>query len=463
VDAVVCDIQQWAETHFGAAALGDQRRTQRLVTLAAQIAANPAASLPDQTEAWGELKAAYRLLGRPEVTFAAVAAPHGQLTRATARPGERLLVLNDTTEIDFARNRRITGLGPTGNGGGQGFLLHSGLMASATDEAVVGLAGQLIHYRRPVPKGETRSQRLRRHRESDIWGELIDQIGTPPPGATWVHVMDRGADHFEVLCHCQAQHADWVVRAKSLHRKMRAPDGQEMAVRDYLETLPRAGAYALKLRARPGQAARTAKLEVRYGPLTLLPPKLQSPYLRRVGAGPIGQWVVWVREVDPPAGAPPIAWVLYTSLPVTSLAAAQEVVGSYEKRWLIEEWHKALKSGCRVTQRQLHTAARLEALVGVLGVEAVRLLQLRGLARAQPDRPAEPLVPSGYVRLLWRARRLGATAPVTVGRFFRELAKLGGFLGRKGDGEPGWMTIWRGWEKLHLMLRGAELATDPGA
>ncbi len=139
------------------------------------------------------------------------------------------------------------------------------------------------------------------------------------------------------------------------------------------------------------------------------------------------------------------------------------MVGYYEKRWLIEEWHKALKSGCQVTQRQLHTAARLEALVGLLGVEAVRLLQLRALARTEPERPAEGLVPAGAVRLLWRVRRLTVAVSATVGRFFRELAKLGGFLGRKGDGEPGWTTIWRGWEKLHLMLRGAELATNSGA
>jgi hypothetical protein len=453
------ETRQWAEDNFGAACLGDERRTRRLVALAAQVAADPAASLPDQTESWGDLKAAYRLFDRPEVTFAAVATPHWHLTRA-AGPGRHLL-LDDTTELDFGRRRAITGLAPTGNGGGRGFLLHSGLMAAADTEAVTGLAGQVLHYRQAVPKGETRTQRLRRKRESDLWGELIDQIGPPPANAEWVHVMDRGADHFEVLCHCQAQRADWVVRAKSLHRTMRTPDGGALSVQAYLATLPAAGTYSLPLRARPQQLARTAKLEVRYGPLTLPPPKLRSPYLRRIGARPIPQWVVWVREVDAPPGVTPISWVLYTSLPATTWEQALLVVGYYEKRWLIEEWHKALKSGCQATRRQLKTHQRLEALIGLLGVEAVRLLQLKALARTEPERPAEQVVPVRLVEMLRRVRKRLAGVVLTVGRFFRELAMLGGFLGRKGDGEPGWITIWRGWEKLHLMLRGAELATPP--
>lgn len=455
---LLLDIRPWAEANFGTADLGDRRRTQRLVAVAAQIAADPAASLPDQTETWADLKAAYRLFDRPEVTFAAVAAPHWQLTRACG-PG-RYLVLDDTTELDFGRYRQVSGLGPTGNGGGRGFLLHSGLLVAAQGDAVRGLAGQVLHYRRPAPKGETRTQRLRRKRESAVWGELIDQVGPPPAGAEFVHVMDRGADDFAVLCHCRQQQAGWVLRAKSLHRKALAPDGQERAVQAYLDTLPPAGTYALPLRARPGQPARVAQLEVRYGPLTLLPPKLQSPYLKGLPARPIGQWVVWVREVGAPQGVTPIAWVLYTSLPVTCLAEALEVVAYYERRWLIEEWHKALKTGCQVTSRQLKTHQRLEALVGVLGVEAVRLLQLKAVARAEPQRPAAGVVPGRLLVLLQRLR--GERAAWTVGRFFRELAKLGGFLGRKGDGEPGWITLWRGWEKLHLMLRGAELATDSG-
>jgi Transposase DNA-binding/Transposase Tn5 dimerisation domain len=460
MDGLLLDIRPWAEANFGAADLGDRRRTQRLVAVATQIAADPAASLPDQAETWADLKASYRLFDRPEVTFAAVAQPHWQRSRACG-PG-RYLVLDDTTELDFGRSRQITGLGPTGNGGGRGFLLHSGLLVAAVTEAVHGLAGQVLHYRRPVPKGETRTQRLKRKRESAVWGELIDQVGPPPPGAEWVHVMDRGADDFEVLCHCQQRHAGWVLRAKSLHRKALAPDSQETTVQAYLDTLPVAGTYRLPLRARPGQPARVATVEIRYGPLTLRPPKLQSPYLKGLPARPIGQWVVWVREVGAPKGVAPIAWVLYTSLPVTSLAEALEVVGYDERRWLIEEWHKALKTGCQVTSRQLKTHQRLEALVGVLGVEAVRLLQLKAQARTEPQRPAAGVVPGRLLVLLQRLRGDGAAA-WTVGQFFRELAKLGGFLGRRGDGEPGWITLWRGWEKLHLMLRGAELATNSGA
>ena len=340
-------------------------------------------------------------------------------------------------------------------------MLHSALMVAAESETVVGLAGQEIHYRKPVPKGETRTQRLARERESDLWGKVIDAVGPPPEAVQWVHVLDRGGDHFEVYCHCLEQKSDWVVRAKSLHRKMLDPTGREVTVAEYLETLPVAGTFQLKLRARPKQPARIAHLAVSFGPLRLLPPRLKSPYLKRLCPSPISMWVVRVREVDPRPGVEPIEWVLYTSLPVETFEQAMVVVGYYEKRWLIEEWHKALKTGCQVEARQLEHHERLEAMVGLMSVIAVRLLQLKAVARSEPDRPAEELVPRGYIRLLERARKMVPGTIQAVGQFFRGLAKLGGFLGRKGDGQPGWITIWRGWDKLSLMLRGAELTHEP--
>jgi hypothetical protein len=271
--------------------------------------------------------------------------------------------------------------------------------------------------------------------------------------------MDRGSDDFEVYTRAVRQGVDWVGRAKSLHRRVCDAAGRVQPVQEVLEALPQAGGYTLKLRARPGQPARTARVVVSYGPLTLMPPRQPAHSLKRLDPQPIPQSVVWAREVDPPPGLKePIAWVLYTSLPVPNFEDAREIIAAYEKRWRIEEWHKALKSGCHVTARQLKTSARLEALVGLLGVVAVRLLQIKGVARTEPDLPAVAVVPPRYVALLQGARKARSSA-WSVSQFFRELAKLGGFLGRKGDGEPGWITIWRGWEKIHLMLRGIEVAT----
>ncbi len=455
MDAALMGPTAWAQAHFADARLGDKRRTERLVRLAAQIAADPTGGLPEATGRWADLKAAYRLFDNDQVSFRAIAEPHWLRTRQ-GHP-EAALILDDTTEIDFGAARRIRGVGPVGSGIGQGFLLHSALMVAPEGEAIHGLAGQVLFHRKPAPAGETRAQRRRRDRESEVWGRLIEQVGPPPPGARWIHVMDRGSDDFEGYCRAQRQRVDWVGRVKSRHRRVRDADGVERPLREALEALTQAGGYTLKLRARPGIPARTAKVVASFGRVTMLIPRQPAASLKRLTPQPIEQSVVWVRELDPPAWVKePIDWVLYCSLEVTCLDEAMRVVSYYEKRWRIEEWHKALKTGCRAEEHQLKASHRLEALVGLLSVVAVRLLQLKAVARSEPDRPAWEVAPRRYVALLQALR--GGSSPWGAGRFFRELAKLGGFLGRKGDGEPGWQTIWRGWEKLHLMLRGTELA-----
>jgi len=450
------DTNTWAQQQFSRCQLGDRRRTRRLVRLAEQVVSHPSGSFPEQTETWADLKAAYRLLDRPEVTFQSVAEAHWQQTRR--RSVGRCLVLCDTTELDFGIHRDISDLGPTGNGGGWGCLLHSGLLVAAEGEEVIGLAGQTIYYRRPVLQKENATQRLARERESGVWGVVIDAVGPPAQHVELVHVMDRGADNFEVYCHCLEQQADWVVRVTQRQRKILTPDGTCLPLQEYLATLPLSGCYELWLRVRPGQAARRAKLQVRHGGLRVPPPVHQSPYVRGVNPGPVEMHVIQVREVDPPAGVEPIEWILLTSLVVEDVQDARVVIGYYEKRWLIEEWHKALKTGCRVTARQLKTKHRLEAMVGLLSVVSVRLLQLKSAARTEPDRPAQRMIPPRWITLLQAARRNLQVGALTVGEFYRELAKLGGFIGRKSDGEPGWITIWRGWQKLYLMVRGAELA-----
>lgn len=455
--------REWAQMNFGNCQLGDKRRTDRLVQVAADIADSPSASFPDQMEAWSDLKAAYRLMDSEAVTFQAITQPHRELSKQ--RTAGRYLIIGDTTELDFGIRRAVSGLGPTGNGGGRGFLLHNGLMVDAGNKEVIGLAGQAIHYR-PLKKNkpkkkETSAAKLKRQRESDVWGIVIDQIGPPPPQVEWIHVLDRGGDNFEVYCHMLQQRSGWVVRAGKLTRCVFAgPQQVNMRLSDYLPQMSVCGTYELNLRARPQQAARTAKLEVRVGSILMPIPRHKSPWVKQFVTEPIPMNVVYVVEVDPPKGADPICWILLTSLSANCFEQAWTVIEYYETRWVVEEYHKALKTGCRVEDRQLKTAGRLEAMVGLMSVAAVRLLQLKSLARSAPTTPAHRVVPNIWLQMLKAARKgLQRVHDLTVAQFYREVAKLGGFLGRKHDGEPGWITIWKGWEKLNAYVHGATLAS----
>ena len=185
-------------------------------------------------------------------------------------------------------------------------------------------------------------------------------------------------------------------------------------------------------------------------------PREFSPFVRDCGIKEIPMFVVEVRETLPPAEVEPMHWVLLTSHPVKSFNQAGTVIGYYERRPIIEEYHKALKTGCRLEERQYRTSRRLEAVTGMLSILAVRLLQLRTTARTDPQRLAEKVVPRRWVEMLRAVQKGRHRAITTVYEFYRALARLGGFLGRKCDGEPGWLTLWQGFEKLHLLLRGAE-------
>lgn len=447
-------VQEWAQLNFGNCELGDKRRTNRLVQVAEEVVSNPSASLPNQIERWGDLKAAYRLFDREEVTFEAIAGPHWELTKQSAEG--RTLIIGDTMELDFGRFRTIAGVGPTGNGSGQGFLLHNALMVGAESEEIIGIAGQTIHYRKKkrAKKRPNASQRLKQKRESEVWGTVIDQVGPPPEDASFVHVFDRGGDNFEVYCHLLQQRSDWVIRASKMSRYVLVGDSDErMQLNKCLPQLKLLGRYTLSLRSRPQQPAREAEIEVRIGQIKIPRPKHVSPWVRKLKQAPIEMNVIEVVEVNAPKGVTPIRWILFTSLPVNTFEDAWVVIGYYELRWLVEEYHKALKTGCRTESPQLKTADRLEAFVGLTSVVALRLLKLKSLARTNPNVPAQRVVPRVWLKMLKLARKnLNRIHDLTVGQFYREVAKLGGFLGRKGDGEPGWITIWRGWEKLNVYV-----------
>lgn len=456
---VILETKEWAQVTFGECRLGDQRRTRRLIKLAEQAAARPDGSTPEQTESWGDCKAAYRLFDQEDVSFDAIIAPHCRQTRALCRPGDVKLLINDTTEVDFGYGRHVAGLGPTGNGFGRGFFLHSALMVDAVDGRVEGLAGQKRFYRKPKAKRRTAKNTRRRaaDRESVVWGELVDAVGPAPTGVKWVHVDDRGADDFEVFCRIQAQGHSCVIRAARLNRWLLTPDGRRVQLNTLLQELSISGTRTLEVPAKAGQPARLATRELRFAEVRMPLPSVLTPWLREHRpTGPLALWVVELRETQPPAGTTPLRWVLYTREHVVEPAVAETVISWYERRPTVEDYHKALKTGCHVEKRYYETSERLERVTGLLSVVAVRLLQLRTAARETPDRPAVEVAPVQWVKLVQIVRKKPVNLQMTIREFVRAVAGLGGHLGRKCDGEPGWITLWRGFEKLILIARRAD-------
>jgi hypothetical protein len=451
----VLDNDQWVAENFSACDLGDKRRTNRLNKIAGNMLSKPEGSIPEQNVNWSDVKAAYRFFDNENVTFENVAEKHWHQTRQT-KPG-RYLLLGDTTDIDHFSHQATTGLGILGDGVGRGMQLHNCLMFDSGEKQIVGAAGALIYYRKHQPKNETRTQRLARVRESDIWGNLADSVGAAPKGSQWIHVWDRGGDNFEAMCHVKLTGNDLIVRASKLNRIVHTSDGQEMQLSQAIKYARLLGTYELNLRSREGVAARTAKIELSVVQVTYPLPKICSKWVKQCGIKQLTMNVVVVREVDAGKGITPICWVLLTTLAVNTFNDAWQIVEDYENRWLIEEYHKVIKSACSIEIHALRTADRLEPLIGLISVIGTRVFQLKLIGRSQPEAKAATHVPISWLKCLALARPKLMLAGLTVYEFFRELAKLGGFLGRKHDGEPGWQTIWRGFKKMQSLLDGMRL------
>lgn len=453
--------EPWARHQFGAAQLGDRRRTERLIKVSQKLAANPGGTMPQAMGQADELKGAYRLWSLPEVTFEKVAQPHQELTRAACQhPGEYLLI-EDTTVLDYTHHPAALELGCVGNGKGQGFEVHSTLavrVESWTAEqrpegSLLGLLGQRCERPRRRPKGETESQRWQRPRKSRRWGAVLKETGAPPAGCHWTYVADREADFYEPLEICLDHRIDFVIRARHDRRLAAGPGHLSQA----LEQAPAVGHLVMEVRARGERAARLAQVEVRQVRVDL-----EGPWRAGGWKAPLpGITAIAVQEINAAEGVKnPLHWVLLTSLPCENWSQVQRAIKCYCARWWIEEYHKALKSGVGAEDSQLEHPDRLEPLIAVLAIVAVRLLAAKMLARSQPEarQAVETFSPEALAILekkVGRPQQGWTNQSVLIAT-----AKLGGFLGRKSDGLPGWQTIWRGWHRLMWMCEGVVALQD---
>jgi hypothetical protein len=456
----------FGKTQFGSAPLGHKKRTECLVKIADLIHRHPGGTLPHKLHQPKDYKAMDRLMNRPEVTHASVLASPFERTRQRMREATGVtLVLHDTTELDYSGLKSITDLGSIGGDLNRGFLCHNSLAYDPQQREVLGLANQILHRRRCRRKAKgakkkregVKQKRQRSDRESRLWVRGAEAVGPALEGRLWVHVGDRGSDTFEFLAHLeQRQKQGFVVRScsKRVIRQGHDENDPKGDLKTYAHSLPRVGRQEVTVSAKPGCPARKASVSVGFAPILLMPPHVRRGEYEKK---PLALWVVCVSEDNPPKGVKPLEWILLTNVPVTTEANAWERVEWYRCRWVLEEFHKAQKTGCAIEELQFESSQALEPMIGLLSVVAVTLLNLREAAR-RPDakeQPATEVVDPHYVHVLSSWRHGKPKPEWSVHDFFMALARLGGHQNRKHDHRPGWVVLWRGWMAMQQMIDGA--------
>lgn len=435
------DSNEWIDRQWPSFVFFDPRVHKRVIKIASAMLKQPTASLPGRFSEQKEIKGCYRFLNNKTVNHQMLQSQHysNVLAEAASETG-RVLFIQDGSELIY-NNLKWTNLGPTADSCGNGIMFHSCLAVKFQGDQplIIGLTGQKAWIREEKKEGA--APKDQKERESQVWQEMIDQIGPVPKTCKWTTVGDRGADIFSFL-ESLPQGWDCVIRSK--HDRKISINGERQNLKKYMRGLSPKGTTTHFLRARKG-SSREVTLKLSWTEAEVLPPSIHKE------KPPIRGWYVrvWCEEDTN------IEWILFTRSPISSFEEAIEIMTIYRHRWLIEEYHKCLKTGCQIEKVQLRTADRLLALFGVLGVIATQLLQLKTISRINPDDPADKHVDELSLVVLQHIYKL--KTPWTVREYWRRVAMLVGFMGRKSDGGPGWQKIWKGWIKLRDLCKGVEI------
>ena len=441
--------QDWAEEELGEVDLGDRRLNKRTVSIAQAFYARPQANIPQACQTRAETKATYRFLDHPETSMEKVLAPHYEATLGRISREEVVLAVQDTTSLNYTAHPATQNLGPIGYrlDRGIGLILHSTLTFNR-EGTPLGLLDVQCWARDAADFGKKK----RRHsvpieeKESYKWLLSFRKVAEAQKRcskSTLVSVGDREADIYELfeLALSDPSGPKLLIRAEQ-DRLLAEGQGhlwEKVAQQEV------AGIQEIQVPRQKNRPARVARLEVRFAKVTLKPPQ------RKKGRKELTLWAVWAREAEEPAEGERIEWMLLTTCAVTTFDEAIEKLAWYTIRWGIEVFHRTLKSGCKVEERQLGHADRIETCLAIDMVVAWRIFHLVKLGRETPDVPCSVF----FEEAEWKALVAYVTQnpkppdhPPTLREAMRMVASLGGFLGRKGDGEPGTKNLWLGLQRL---------------
>jgi hypothetical protein len=436
----------WAEAEFAGADLGDKRLNRRLIKLTERFADKPTASIPGACADWSETAATYRFFDQANnakrpLDWETILTPHIESTHQRMRQHPVVLCLQDTTELDF-NGQGIEGLGPLSYEAQRGMYLHP-TYAVTPEREPLGVTDAWMWAREAKPAKGKRPGLS----ESARWIEGYERVAEDAatmPDTRLVYVGDRESDIVALMrrAHTLGYPADWLVRAR--HNRVLPNGGKLWAAATAGSPL---GDIEFTLPARAGQKTRPVRQSVWANAIDI-PDGI---------GGQLRVTCLIARETAPPAGVKPVEWRLLTNRDVTDFEAAVELIDWYRCRWEIETFFHVLKNGCRVEALQLGSAAKLELALAVYMVVAWRLARLVRLGRTHPERDASAL----FTETEWKGAYILAKKPPpaetpSIREVIRQIAMLGGFLGRKHDGEPGVKTLWLGFARVRDFVEGAE-------
>ena len=457
----------WIFRELGQANFGDARLTQRAMIIAQDLMEHPDLSLASIYQGnLGALHGAYRFYNNPAVKPTEILAPHRAATYERSGEESVVLIAQDTCYFNFSSHKALDGVGPIESLNDKGILVHSAL-AMTREGIPIGLVEQKIWTRDPAEfgKGSKRKKRPFAEKESARWLETAKEAARGVPDGTHAVIMgDRESDIYDVFAQSEQEPYDLLIRSAQDRRVEHASTATHLW--EAVESSPILGTMVIDVPRKEGHPIRQATLTLQATTVHLQIPKGRE----KDGLGTPKVQVIMAKETDPPADTAPILWILCTTLAVSDFDDARRLVKWYTYRWRIERFHFVLKTGgSNVEKLQLETYDRLARAIALYSIVAWRILWMTYQVRQDPDQPCSVVFnpeEEAALRLMYdrqrprkgpRSKPMDPDHRLTLREAMHTMAKLGGFLGRKSDGEPGVKTLWRGYRALQLIVLGMHL------
>lgn len=449
----------WCSKEFSSVKLGDKRLNRRLLKVTSDLLNNPSEPIHSVCNGWPEAKAAYRLFDNDKLQEASLLQAHQAETVKRLEKSEEtiLFAIQDTTTLNYTHHPKKKGINKINKNPGfekpsTGCFLHNTLLMTESG-LPLGLLDQKL-FQHDMGEKTNYKHRPIIEKESFRWIESLKTTQLLCQGKQVVTIGDRESDIFELFVEAEEIEAKILIRAakdRILVKNGLDQDHQTLWAR--MQKIPLKGIQTIQLPARHNQKERSVTLEVRYTEITFKPPQ-RYPGAKGKALSQVTMQAIWLYESEAPSGIEPLEWMLLTNMPINSIEDAIKIGNWYRLRWQIECYHRILKSGCKIEECRLETYERLKKFIRLKSIIAFRLFWLTLINRVHPETSSKQILEEHeWQALCCQITKTGEPPqkPPSVREAVRMIAKLGGFLGRKNDGEPGMTYIWRGWEKLALI------------